>query len=66
MKLHRDSSSNALINMDEEGYKQARQRKTLRQKTLIAEHESQSLKMKINSLENRLQAIESMLESLNK
>ena len=66
MKLHRDSSSNALINMDEEGYKQARQRKALRQKTLIAEHENQSLKMKINSLENRLQAIESMLESLNK
>lgn len=66
MKLKRDSFSNALVNLDEEGYKQARQRKNMRQKTLATQHENEALKLQIANLENRLQAIESLIESLNK
>lgn len=66
MKLKRDSFSNALVNLDEEGYKQARQRKNMRQKTLAAQHENEALKLQIANLENRLQTIESLIESLNK
>lgn len=66
MKLKRDSFSNALVNLDEEGYKQARQRKNMKLKALATQHENESLKLQLANLENRLQTIESLLESLNK
>lgn len=62
MKLTRDKQSNAIVNLDEEGYKQARLRKELARKKMRTEHEQQSLQIRLAEIEKRLEKIERMLK----
>ena len=66
MKLTRDKQSNAIVNLDEEGYKQARLRKELARKKMRTEHEQQSLQIRLAEIEKRLEKIERMLKMKSK
>ena len=63
MKLKRDRTSNALINIDEEGYKRARLRKQLQRKNTRTEHQQQSLEIRVAELEKRLEKLERKLQA---
>ena len=63
MKLRRDRTSNALINIDEEGYKRARLRKQLQRKNTRTEHQQQSLEIRVVELEKRLEKLERKLQA---
>lgn len=63
MKLTRDRQSNAIVNLDEDGYKQARMRKEAAKKRMRTEHEQQSLQFRIAELEKRVEKLERMLQA---
>lgn len=66
MKLRRDKSSNALINLDEDGYKQAKLRKQLQKKNARTEHQQQSMEFRIAEMEKRLEKLERIVSSMNR
>ena len=66
MKLTRDRQSNAIVNLDEDGYKQARMRKEAAKKKARFEHEQQSLQFRIAELEKRVEKLERMLQAKRK
>lgn len=66
MKLTRDRQSNAIVNLDEDGYKQARMRKEAAKKRMRTEHEQQSLQFRIAELEKRVEKLERMLQAKTK
>lgn len=62
MKLTRDKQSGAILNLDEEGYRQARMRKELAKKKLRTEHEQQSLQIQVAELAKRVEKLERMMQ----
>lgn len=61
MKLGRDNYSGAVINYDEDGYKQAKIRKQLQKKRNKLELENQSIRQCLIDLETRINKLENLI-----